>query len=303
MSRHFRTALSATVLCAALATACSAPAAPHAPTLTAPVPGPTLPTVREATAGLPGHTVYRPADLAELPDGGVPVIAWGNGGCSTSNLTISGYLTGLAAHGYIVIANGAPETQPVKTEPGTTLARPDLLTSGIDWALDPAASGEQLRGKADPERVAVAGTSCGGIEALLAGADPRVRSVVGLNTGFSTTPRFGGHDRSRLSALHSPTLLLNGGPTDVAYDNSRGDFAASTVPSVLVEATKAGHSGITRGISEGDGDQPMLAAGLRVTTEWLRFTLDDDPEAESRFLGPDCGWCTTPDWTVQTRNF
>ncbi|GAB2675696.1 hypothetical protein GCM10027271_41040 [Saccharopolyspora gloriosae] len=300
MRNHVRIALAATALCAALATACS-PAAP--PTPTAPVPEPALPTVREATAGLPGHTVYRPADLAEYPDGGVPLIAWGNGACSTSNLTISGYLTGLAAHGYIVIANGAPEAQPVRTEPGTTLARPDLLTAGIDWALDTTASGQQLHGKADPKRVAVAGTSCGGIEALLAGADPRVRSVVGLNTGFSTTPRFGGHDRGRLAALHSPTLLLNGGPTDVAYDNSRGDFAAITVPAALVEATKAGHSGISRGISEGDGDQPMLAAGLRVTTEWLRFTLDDDQQAKSRFLGPDCGWCTTPNWTVTTRNF
>lgn len=301
MRTRMRKSLSATALCAVLATGCGTAA--ETPVTPAPASGPVFPTVREGAAGLPTHTVYRPANLADLPDAGVPVIAWGNGACSPSNLPISGFLTGLAANGYLVIANGAPDALPVERDPGTTDARPDLLVSGIDWALDSAEGREQLQGKADPDRIAVAGTSCGGIEALLAGSDPRVRSVVGLNTGFSTTPRFGGYDRTRLAALHSPTLLLNGGPADVAYANSRGDFDAITVPSVLVEAAKAGHSGVSRGISEGDGDQQMIMDGIRLTTDWLRFTLDDDQRARAQFLGPDCGLCAPPDWTVTAKNW
>lgn len=296
MRTPVQTLLSAILLCLAVA-GCGTP-----PPATAPAAGPVLGTVREAAAGLPGHTIYRPADLDALPEGGVPVVAWGNGACSTSNLPISGFLTGLAAHGFIVVANGAPDALPVETQPESTVARPDLLVAGIDWALG-GAGRDQLGARADPGRVAVAGTSCGGVEALLAGVDPRVGSVVGLNTGFSTTPRFGGHDRSRLAGLHSPALLLNGGPSDVAYANSRADFAAMPVPSVLVEAAKAGHSGVTRGISEGDGDQQMIVAGIALTADWLRFTLDGDERARTRFLGPGCGLCTPPDWTASARNF
>ncbi|ANY08890.1 poly(ethylene terephthalate) hydrolase family protein [Pseudonocardia sp. HH130630-07] len=288
-----RTLLSVIALAALLLTGCAAPAAPAA----APADGPVLATVREAAAGLPGHTVYRPADLDALPERGVPVIAWANGACSDSNLSISGFLTGLAAHGYIVVANGAPEALPVETRPETTVARPELLTGALDWVL----GGDALQGRADPERLAVAGTSCGGIEALLAAPDPRVGSVVALNTGFSERPRFGGHTRDAIAALHSPTLIVNGGPSDQAHANSRGDFAAMTVPSALVEVATAGHSGLSRGISDGDGDQQMIVAGIRLTVGWLRFTLDGDDRAGARFVGPGCGLCTEPGRTVTTK--
>src|SRR5690606_5938871 len=40
------------------------------------------PALIEADPGIPGHVVYRPADLAPFGGGKLPVLAWGNGGCA-----------------------------------------------------------------------------------------------------------------------------------------------------------------------------------------------------------------------------
>ena len=42
------------------------------------------PAIIETDPGIPGHVVYRPADLAPFGGGKLPVLAWGNGGCATT---------------------------------------------------------------------------------------------------------------------------------------------------------------------------------------------------------------------------
>ena len=37
--------------------------------------------VMEMDAGLPGHTIYRPDDLAGLKGASLPIVIWGNGAC------------------------------------------------------------------------------------------------------------------------------------------------------------------------------------------------------------------------------
>ncbi|MGI5219640.1 hypothetical protein [Nocardia sp. CA-290969] len=299
---------SAALLCAfavtgGLATACGTgqSTSEPAPAATANARDDYHPTVREATAGLDGHTVYRPADLDAFPDGSVPILAWANGGCRTSNIPATSFLTGIAAQGYIVIANGAPGEHPIEQLPDDTLARPDRLTDAIDWATDPDTGGTQFGGKADTGTIGVMGTSCGGVEALLAASDPRVDSVAGLNTGFFPRKRFG-FERTELSKIEVPTLLFNGGDKDQAQQNSVDNFELLDTPAVLVAQETAGHSGLTYGLDAGDTSGPMLIAGYTMVTDWFDYTLHGNKDAEAQFAGADCGLCTKPTWTVRTKN-
>ncbi|NKY33002.1 alpha/beta hydrolase [Nocardia speluncae] len=280
-------------------TACGTEQKEPAPTSVADARDDYHPTVRDATTGLDGHTVFRPADLDTFPDSSVPVLAWANGGCRTSNISTTSFLSGIAAQGYIVIANGAPDEHPIEQLPDDTLARPDRLTDAIDWAL--GAGSEQFGGKADTEKIGVMGTSCGGVEALLAASDPRVDSVVGLNTGFFPRKRFG-YERTELDKIEVPTLLFNGGDKDQAKQNSIDNFELLDAPAVLVTQETAGHSGLTYGLDAGDTSGPMMIAGYTMVTDWFDYTLHASAEAEAQFAGPDCGLCTKPTWTVRAKN-
>lgn len=254
-------------------------------------------TTREAAANLDGHTVFRPSDLSAFDEGSVPVLAWANGGCKDSTLSLASFLGGVASQGYIVVANGGLDELPVDTPPDTTDARPDKLIDAIDWVEDTEAS-TQLQGRVDTSKIGVMGTSCGGIEALAAGDDSRIKSIVGLNTGFFPQKRFG-FERSKLDDITVPTLLFNGGPTDQAFQNSIDNFDLLKSPAVLVSNPSAGHSGLVYGWSDENGsDADLMIAGYTMVGDWFDYTLGADESAETRFVGPDCGLCTTEGWTV-----
>ena len=57
---------------------------------------------------LPGYSIFRPEDLksAAAVEGPLPVILFGNGGCSHSSTGFYGFLTEIASHGYVIISNG-----------------------------------------------------------------------------------------------------------------------------------------------------------------------------------------------------
>lgn len=120
---------------AAAASSAQTPPPPKTPSAGASTPA-VLPTVREAAEGLPGHTVYRPADLKALRKGSLPVIVYGNGACATSNLEGITFLTGLASQGYIVVANGAVDEFPVPNTPENTIAHPEALLAAAHWATE-----------------------------------------------------------------------------------------------------------------------------------------------------------------------
>src|SRR6185312_4545300 len=51
------------------------------------------------------HTIYRPKDLSAFGDREkLPILAWGNGGCSNSNNAHQNYLSEIASHGYFIVA-------------------------------------------------------------------------------------------------------------------------------------------------------------------------------------------------------
>ncbi len=151
--------------------------------------------MKEEVASLPKHVIYRPANLAALGGRKLGVVAWGNGGCSDDGASTRFHLLEIASHGYLVIANGrilsgpgAPAPQPrAQTPPDQPQGARTLasdLTAAIDWALaENARAGSPYSGRIDPALVAVSGWSCGGLQALTAAKDPRVKTVVMQNTG------------------------------------------------------------------------------------------------------------------------
>lgn len=263
----------------------------HAPATTSKAA--VLPTVREAARGLPGHTVYRPADLKALRKHSLPVIVYGNGACATSNLSAITFLTGLASQGYVVVANGAVDAFPVPSTPETTTAHPEALVTAARWATRSWQARKQFDDRVDADRVGVLGFSCGGVEALAAGTDPMFDAVAGFHTGYLPEPAFGGYGRDLLGDLHSPTLLVSGGPSDVAYQNAIDNYDLLDVPAVLAQDAPAGHGDLVEGFD--------ATTGWQLAADWFDYILRGDPTAGATFVGPDCGLCKRSGWTVKSK--
>ncbi len=70
----------------------------------APPTGP-FAVVVEHDPGISTHTIYRPADLTMDSH---PVLVWGNGGCARNGLMFPDFLSEIASHGFVIIADGAP---------------------------------------------------------------------------------------------------------------------------------------------------------------------------------------------------
>src|SRR6478735_6197534 len=61
--------------------------------------------VIEHDAKLPTHTIYRPAMLGSSKHN---VVVWGEGACVKNGLTFPEFLSEIASHGFVVIADGPP---------------------------------------------------------------------------------------------------------------------------------------------------------------------------------------------------
>ncbi len=279
------------------------------------------PAMKEEVASLPRHVVYRPRDLAALGKQKLGIVAWGNGGCSDDGASTRFPLLELASHGYLVIASGrilsgpgappraASMAAPQPSGSGPTASAPRQLpppktktsdlTDAIDWALaENQRQGSAYFGRIDGKQIAVSGWSCGGLQALKAAEDPRVRTAVLQNTGiFIDGPSpIPGMDlaKSELLKLHTPVLYILGGPTDIAYANGMDDFKHIGHIPVAVANIPTGHGGT---YFQPDGG-PVAA----VAVSWLQWQLRGDKQAAARFLGTECGLCKDPTWTFQKKN-
>lgn len=258
--------------------------------------------VREQAPGLPGYTVYRPAGLT-AGTGKAPVVAWSNGACAASNDSHLYFLTQVAAHGFVVIAYGAPDSH---SSPGST-AQDERLASAIDWAFSPPGKGGPAYfNRLDPSRIATAGHSCGGIDALRTAAnDDRVKAVISMNSGCYPSSSTGGLSgplavcRDRLHFLRGPALFVAGGPADVAYTNSVENYElVSTVPAVFASHESAGHSGFF-----GSAPSGVQLQAIRAVVEWLDGTLNGNAQAFSFFVGPGPTLGKLDGWTVAAKGF
>ena len=273
--------------------------------------------IMEVDPGLPTHTLYRPADLAQA--GKLPVVVWGNGACWNVGNSFRWFLSDIASYGYLVIAIGPIEKRVLRTgmDPMTPIppagpppanlnippgrSHSSQLIDAMDWAL---AQNERqdspLYHRLDTSGVAVMGQSCGGAQALEASVDPRVRTTVLWNSGLFPQPtNMGGgaalsrDDLKRL--LHAPTAFISGDEEDSAYANANANFdLISHVPVLRAYARGVLHSAT---YSERNGGE---FAGIGVA--WLDWQMKHDKRAAKLFVGKDCGLCVNPHWIVRSKN-
>ncbi len=271
------------------------------------------PAIMEVDPSLPDHVIYRPADLSPFQNRKLPVVVWGNGGCSADAASSRLHLLELASHGYLVIAAGqilsgpgAPDARETVAQPAADGALPDAavtaddMVAGIDWALaENTRSGSPYFQHIDPQRIAASGRSCGGLLALRVAADPRVDAVVVHNSGtfpIGNKLMVGGVEGSRalLDGLHTPVIYIMGGDTDIAWQNALDDFAAIDAQPVFLASEDVGHGGTFR--------QPNGGEGAQVAVAWLDWQLKNSSEAGKLFTGEECGLCTAPGWTVMRKS-
>ncbi|MEG3179615.1 hypothetical protein [Sphingomonas sp. LT1P40] len=266
--------------------------------------------IKEVDPTLPDHVVYRPADLSKLDGKKLGILIWGNGGCRDDGASARFHLAQIASHGYLVIAPGnvlsgpGAVTAPPRPTDGSVATREGVATTwldvlaGLDWALiENGREGSRYKGLIDPAQVAVAGHSCGGLQAIQAGADKRIKTVIVHNSGVftdGTNPIKGVTvDKSMLKSLHTPTLYVLGGKGDVAWPNGTDDYAKiAHIPVALVDAD-VGHGGTFREANGGDV--------ARFSVDWLNWQLRGDKAAAKRFTGKDCGLCSDPKWKIERK--
>lgn len=295
----------------------------NAPPPKAVPPGPYEVTI-ESAPSLPSHTVYRPTDLSKFGRTKLPIVGWGNGGCINGGRVHETFLRKIASHGFFVVSIGpsdigAPDLSGIK--PGQPLPplRPDQqstaqqLLDGVDWAIaENSKAGSPYAGKLDTKAIAVMGQSCGGMQAIKVSSDPRIKTsiiwnsgILGRSPGPASAPGAAPMPappagmvmpakQEDLKGFHAPVAYFIGGPTDIAYAASESDFRSIEGVPVFNANLNVGHGGTF--------NQPNGGRFGEVGVAWLSWQLKGDKEAAKMFVGPDCGLCTDPVWTVKKKN-
>ncbi|GAA1776623.1 cellulose binding domain-containing protein [Luedemannella helvata] len=265
------------------------------PTSSAPTSGPTTsrppacttpgggsgpyPAGYETSGSLPNHTIYRPECL---PTEKLPVLAWSQGACSANGTAALNFLREIASHGFLVIANGNPN--------GSGSSTASWLTQSMDWAVaENARQGSKYYGRLDTSKIAVAGFSCGGLEAYEVSNDARITTTVIFSSGLLNDA-----NDYQLRRLTKPIAYFIGGTSDIAYPNAMDDWGKlpSGLPAFMGNLN-VGHGGTYDQYNGGEFGRVMVL--------YLKWRLKGDQNAGRNFVGSNCGLCGTQ-WQVQQKN-
>ena len=244
------------------------------------------------------HTVFRPQDLSAFrKKNKLPVIAWGNGACANSPWEHINFLNEVASHGFLVIAIGP---MPAEGEQGGGRSQSSQLSDAIDWAIaQNSDKNSPYYKKVDVENIAISGMSCGGLQTLEIAPDVRVTTLVVCNSGIFIDPISGfpgmpDLKKDDLIKLHTPTLYILGGESDIAYNNGMDDYKRINHVPVFVANLDVGHGGTYR--------EPHGGEFAKVAIAWYQWQLKDDQEASKMFVGDDCGLCNDDEWKYEFKN-
>lgn len=246
------------------------------------------------------HTVFRPMDLSTLGDTvKLPIVVWGNGACANSPWEHVNFLSEVASHGFLVIAIGSMPSEGQRGAPGGPTKSPMLLDA-IHWAM--ARNNDkfsQYYQKLDTNKIAVAGMSCGGLQALEVALDPRISTAMICNSGLFSDPASSRFElprvgKEQLAKLHAPTIYILGGEKDIAYKNGMDDFKRINHVPVFAANLNVGHGGTY--------SQPHGGEFATVATAWLQWQLKNDQEAARMFTGDPCGLANAEGWKVEKKN-
>jgi dienelactone hydrolase len=290
----------------------------------------------EGDPGIPGQTIYRPEKLSEFSKKNpLPIFAWGNGACMNSNTMYAPFLADIASNGFLVVAIGPYSEESFAAGGGrgggmmgggmggTKSAQ---LLEALDWVTAENKRKEsKYYQKLDPSKFAVSGHSCGGMQALEVGADPRVSTVLSMDSGLFAggAPKIGAKPeapktgapkegfpkegapkmrmelptigKDHLQKLHSPVLYVDGGESDMAYPNGEDDFAKiNRIPVAIAHFDDVGHGGTF--------SQPNGGEFGKIAVAWLKWQLKGDQTAKKMFVGSDCGLCKDTQWKYKKKN-
>lgn len=256
--------------------------------------------VMASDESLPTHTVFRPRELNALSNQfKLPIVVWGNGACANSPWEHVNFLSEVASHGFLVVAIGPMPAEGQRGGSGGPTKSP-LLVNAIDWALAQNSDrASRYYQKLDSKKIAVAGMSCGGLQALEVAPDQRISTVMIFNSGILPNPGAGRGGMPRLAKdhlekLHTPTLYVLGGEKDIAYRNGMDDVRRINRVPIFAANLDVGHGG-TYG-------QPHGGDFARVAVAWLQWQLRGDPQAARMFAGEPCGLAKRAGWKVMKKN-
>jgi hypothetical protein len=278
---------------------------------------------------LPTHTIFRPKDLSAFgPNKKLPIVTWGNGACANNTNEHQNFLSEIASYGYLVIGIGPTQqggrgagaapgrgagTAPARgagAAPGRGAggagggsgADSKLLLNALDWAIAQNANKDSIYfNKLDTAKIAAAGMSCGGLQALEVSPDQRITTTLVCNSGIfipgGSTPVAGmpSLPKEHLAKLHSPIIYILGGSTDIAYTNGMDDFKRiEKLPAFAANMNGVGHGGTYGQVHGGEFSN--------VARNWLDWQLKGDAQAAKMFTGNPCGLSQNEKWTVEKKN-
>ncbi|MBN1761437.1 MAG: hypothetical protein JW863_24155 [Chitinispirillaceae bacterium] len=242
--------------------------------------------------GINKGTIYRPKDLE--PGKNYPIFVWGNGGCSQNGLSNKAAMGEIASWGYFVVADGTPDGTGNTMIMGDDMGDPKPFYDYITWAIaenrKPCSAYYQ---SLDTTKIASDGFSCGGMMSIHAAGDPCFSAMGYSSSGlFSESP-------TKWKKIHTPFKIMNGGPSDAAYENGQRDYngiSALGIPIIYFVKTSAGHGG---DLNNGKGDFNT------VNLAWLNWRLKGDEGATGKALltGPDCKYCKASGWEFKEANW
>lgn len=260
------------------------------------------PAIAYSDPGLPTHTIYRPENLQAR----YPVVLWGNGSCVNSSFGYRELLAEIASHGFIVLATGPWRDSPAPREPRPEdpaewppfETRYTQMIDALDWVTAENSRPESaLFEKVDTGHVAVMGHSCGGLQAVRASVDPRISTVLVLNSGMMPDgdQYMVRHEleRSILQEMHAPIAYFIGGESDIAYENAEADWQ---------ELQQLDIPAVNANLDVGHGATYHLPNGgpfARAPLAWLQWQLQGNPAARRMFVGDNCGFCRDSDWRLR----
>jgi len=103
-----------------------------------------------------------------------------------------------------------------------------------------------------------------------------------------------GLKKEHLEKLHSPTIYILGGESDIAYNNGMDDFRRINHVPVFAANLNVGHGGTYR--------QPHGGEFAVVATAWYQWQLKGDQDAAKMFTGEPCGVAKMSGWKVEKKN-
>jgi pimeloyl-ACP methyl ester carboxylesterase len=231
--------------------------------------------VKQSMGG-PGCHFFRPVMAEPHPS---PVILWGNA-TNTMVVRYAPMLAQWASHGFIVGASVS----------GNAGSGQELLACLDFLEKENAREGSVFNGAVDPSRVGASGHSQGATGAIMAGRDPRIRTIAPIQPAT----RGGRYAVGAEKKLHGPMLLLSGGADNVTEPgiHHKPVFESATVPVVWATLLAAGHN---TPVVQDSG--PYRSAA----TAWFLWQLIGDEGAGSQFKGAACGYCVNPAWVLEMR--